>query len=328
MPQNTQIQVRRSVSGPSTITGTWAQVNPVLAEGEIGFETDTGKFKIGNGATAWNSLTYATDGSKLTGTINSSTAVNLSGTQTANTVYAAPNGSSGTASFRALVASDVPTLNQSTTGTAKTITDTTLPSVTLVNNTAIPASSTLVTSSLYRQSQNTTSGSVDIFPRMMVTTTRSLGNGIIYLTAFTPLADITVTSITSVITSTTGTSMQYGLFTVSGQTVTSLGGTTTGTPAAGAFTLSFATGITLTAGTSYMIGFLAIGGATTIVGASTYSTGDPALIFQGNFTGTVIGPMLTARSNSSTVSSIPSNGTALSLLAGTAQTAIGWARLN
>ena len=33
--------------------------NPVLADGEIGVETDTDKIKIGDGVTAWNSLPYA-----------------------------------------------------------------------------------------------------------------------------------------------------------------------------------------------------------------------------------------------------------------------------
>jgi hypothetical protein len=33
--------------------------NPVLPVGEIGIETDTNKFKIGDGTTAWNSLSYA-----------------------------------------------------------------------------------------------------------------------------------------------------------------------------------------------------------------------------------------------------------------------------
>ena len=33
--------------------------NPVLAAGELCFETDTGRFKFGNGATAWDSLNYA-----------------------------------------------------------------------------------------------------------------------------------------------------------------------------------------------------------------------------------------------------------------------------
>lgn len=37
----------------------WTSGNPVLASGEVGYETNTGKFKIGNGSTAWTSLSYA-----------------------------------------------------------------------------------------------------------------------------------------------------------------------------------------------------------------------------------------------------------------------------
>lgn len=36
----------------------WTSANPTLAQGEIGLETDTRKFKIGNGSTAWTSLAY------------------------------------------------------------------------------------------------------------------------------------------------------------------------------------------------------------------------------------------------------------------------------
>ena len=36
----------------------WTIINPTLAEGEPGFELDTGKLKIGNGTTAWNDLAY------------------------------------------------------------------------------------------------------------------------------------------------------------------------------------------------------------------------------------------------------------------------------
>lgn len=36
----------------------WTAANPVLAAGEIGFETDTSKFKFGDGSTAWSSLPY------------------------------------------------------------------------------------------------------------------------------------------------------------------------------------------------------------------------------------------------------------------------------
>ena len=38
----------------------WTSANPVLADGEIGVETDTLRAKIGNGSTAWASLTYFT----------------------------------------------------------------------------------------------------------------------------------------------------------------------------------------------------------------------------------------------------------------------------
>ena len=37
----------------------WVTANPVLLEGEAGLETDTGKRKIGDGATAWVSLLYS-----------------------------------------------------------------------------------------------------------------------------------------------------------------------------------------------------------------------------------------------------------------------------
>lgn len=38
----------------------WTSVNPVLAQAELGWESDTGKLKIGDGSTAWNSLVYFT----------------------------------------------------------------------------------------------------------------------------------------------------------------------------------------------------------------------------------------------------------------------------
>lgn len=36
----------------------WTTKNPILRLGEPGFERDTGKIKIGDGVTAWNSLAY------------------------------------------------------------------------------------------------------------------------------------------------------------------------------------------------------------------------------------------------------------------------------
>lgn len=37
----------------------WTLVNPVLLAGELGVETDTGRFKFGNGANPWNELPYS-----------------------------------------------------------------------------------------------------------------------------------------------------------------------------------------------------------------------------------------------------------------------------
>lgn len=47
-----KIQLRRDTAA------NWTSVNPVLASGEIGFITDTNKLKIGNGSTAFNSLSF------------------------------------------------------------------------------------------------------------------------------------------------------------------------------------------------------------------------------------------------------------------------------
>jgi hypothetical protein len=36
----------------------WTSANPVLAAGELGFETDSDFFKIGNGTSTWSQLPY------------------------------------------------------------------------------------------------------------------------------------------------------------------------------------------------------------------------------------------------------------------------------
>lgn len=40
----------------------WTSANPVLGQGELGVETDTGKMKCGNGTTVWTSLSYLPGG--------------------------------------------------------------------------------------------------------------------------------------------------------------------------------------------------------------------------------------------------------------------------
>jgi hypothetical protein len=50
------IQIRRDTAA------NWTSAKPTLTQGEIGFETDTLKMKIGTGSTAWTSLAYYTPG--------------------------------------------------------------------------------------------------------------------------------------------------------------------------------------------------------------------------------------------------------------------------
>ena len=86
----------------------------------------------GTGSVTSVSGTGTVSGITLSGTVTTSGSLTLGGTlavtpsdfssQTANTFLAAPNGSAGVPTFRAIVAADVPTLNQNTTGTAANVT--------------------------------------------------------------------------------------------------------------------------------------------------------------------------------------------------------------
>ena len=49
---STRIQIKRGTAA------SWTAANPILSVGELGLETDTSKLKVGNGSTAWNSLSY------------------------------------------------------------------------------------------------------------------------------------------------------------------------------------------------------------------------------------------------------------------------------
>jgi hypothetical protein len=48
-----KIQLRRGLASE------WTSANPTLAAGELAIETDTAKYKIGDGTTAWTSLAYS-----------------------------------------------------------------------------------------------------------------------------------------------------------------------------------------------------------------------------------------------------------------------------
>jgi hypothetical protein len=79
----TRIQVRRDTAA------NWTTNNPTLADGEIGFETNSGKFKIGNGSSAWSALDYFLDGSDLLAYLTTASASTTYLTQaSASTTYA------------------------------------------------------------------------------------------------------------------------------------------------------------------------------------------------------------------------------------------------
>jgi hypothetical protein len=56
-----KVQFRRGTAAQ------WTAANPILSQGEAGYEYDTGKFKIGNGTQAWNSLPYSSGTTGPTG---------------------------------------------------------------------------------------------------------------------------------------------------------------------------------------------------------------------------------------------------------------------
>jgi hypothetical protein len=85
-----KIQFRRDTAA------NWTSANPLLAQGEVGYEYDTGRFKVGNGTASWTSLVYssgvtgptgpsstATIGTVSTLAAGATATVNNSGTATA-----------------------------------------------------------------------------------------------------------------------------------------------------------------------------------------------------------------------------------------------------
>lgn len=122
-----QIQFRRDTAAA------WTAANPTLASGEIGFETDTAKHKLGNGSAAWNSLAYVqTVGPP--GTASAANTIELGG-QTDTTLSRLSAG--------VLAVEGVPVV---TTTSAQSLSNKTLTSPTLTGTITGAADATTVTS--------------------------------------------------------------------------------------------------------------------------------------------------------------------------------------
>jgi hypothetical protein len=102
--------------GTTTITGTYPNFTISSADqyqGTVTSVTGTSPVSSTGGATPAISLAASYGDTQ-----------NPYASKTANFVLAAPNGSAGVPTFRAIVAADIPTLNQNTTGTASNVTGT------------------------------------------------------------------------------------------------------------------------------------------------------------------------------------------------------------
>jgi hypothetical protein len=122
-----------TTSGTLTITNTAPDQTVALTQG--GTTTITGtypNFTISSADQFVGTVTSVTGTSPVVSSGGTTPAISLASgygdtlnpyaSKTANFVLAAPNGSAGVPTFRAVVAADIPTLNQSTTGSAATLT--------------------------------------------------------------------------------------------------------------------------------------------------------------------------------------------------------------
>ncbi len=55
------------------VASNWTTVDPILADGEVGYESDTGKMKVGDGATIWSLLPYRLSSGEINTASNAGT---------------------------------------------------------------------------------------------------------------------------------------------------------------------------------------------------------------------------------------------------------------
>jgi hypothetical protein len=178
--------------------------------------------------------------------------------KTANYVLAAPNGASGAPTFRAIVAADIPTLNQNTTGTASNITATSNSTLTTLSALSLPYSQ--LSGTVPTWNQNTTGTASNVTGTVAIT---NGGTGQTTASAaFNALSPVTSTG-DLIVGNGVNSSTRLGIGT-NGYVLTSNGTTATWAASTGGVT-SFSAGSTgltpstATTGAVSLAGTLAIG---------------------------------------------------------------------
>ena len=88
-----KIRARRGVSTD------WALANPKLDLGELGYETDTGRLKFGDGVTNWNLLEYAEKIAPAQSYVCTVATVPVASVNTSNLIYVSDEVGGATMAF-------------------------------------------------------------------------------------------------------------------------------------------------------------------------------------------------------------------------------------
>ena len=131
----TRMQQRRGTAAQ------WTAANPTLAAGEIGFETDTNKFKMGNGSSAWTSLAYFVDASivfdssEVQSLVDAGVASLVGNAPNAlNTIWELANAINGDANYSYTVTTNLNNLSNTVTAQGNSITSLEAADISLSNS--------------------------------------------------------------------------------------------------------------------------------------------------------------------------------------------------